>query len=821
MPKCAVWSCRNSSNNFRIRDGVSFFHYPRDPLLASQWWSVLAPVVADSFKPATAVVCSDHFHNHHKYMCKTRHRLTKNAVPDLLLLGPASTLRRSKTMLPQHDGLESSDDETNMIVDIPEILRPPSESTVCRVCLMTEGRMKRVTEDNYEDDYKQVTGVKWNKEDKLPQHLCWECGQRLRAAATFKKKALAAHSLLHELRSDQSFLTLNDIKLIDRNYHQLVSNLTEKHFPPNQYLSYTTINNNKIFRQQDTELIKLLRSDSKKKYTEKANVLNTNGNIETEDEMKQFCERRDYAKLSVTDKDSYTDTYNNINPNSEDTSFTEAYKNESPKEDILTDYRNLENNYSLRLTDDYKNSNPNCDANLDTYNNVQNSIDTYNNVNDGSYMPTYKNLDGYDSLKFIDAYNYSDPNTDGSNLATYKNIDSDSGTYKNLNPNPIYKDLDTKDLPIYNNLDANKTEYTEKNTHISEKNHVDSNVKDDVHKYDSDESDILVIDAGNDTNLLDNVTLETVIKSEYVGASDGGMSIDELIDIYNNDGDGDERLQELNDRFGDEATVKIEQGWGTQRRTESNSPREKNTQETAAQRMEPKSYKPDVLTGNTSHLRAYEKLNQSLFTLTPVSEAEQIADIFKRQDTFRFKRARFKCYLCFRSFQARRAYDTHMLRHDASNGAFECTVCKARQKSTRAVRTHMHGHHSVRISCNDCGFVTMNRSVARSHEKWHAGTIYQCPHCPSQFDQESTYKSHLRTRHVHAFACAICGFTFVSRKGLAVHRCKRHADADQIPLLGPHCDVCELRFVSEEAYTRHLKMSSQHRPEDSPSNVAH
>ncbi|XP_059051622.1 zinc finger and BTB domain-containing protein 24-like [Achroia grisella] len=216
--------------------------------------------------------------------------------------------------------------------------------------------------------------------------------------------------------------------------------------------------------------------------------------------------------------------------------------------------------------------------------------------------------------------------------------------------------------------------------------------------------------------------------------------------------------------------------------------------------------------------KASDGLDETLFTVIKLTYDEQITEIQKRQESSTYKNAPYKCTVCYRGFQIQDRYDAHVIRHSDASGAFECFICKSRLKTARALRKHLTAQHTEKFSCNGCPFVTRNRGVAREHEKWHAGTRYQCPHCPSEFDKLTTYMGHIRIKHVSDFVCELCGYTFVSKKGIDVHKRKKHRVARDkpVPLEGPYCAVCDVTFVSEEAHSRHLKLSSKHSSDNDP-----
>ncbi|XP_026747957.1 zinc finger protein 354A-like [Trichoplusia ni] len=206
-----------------------------------------------------------------------------------------------------------------------------------------------------------------------------------------------------------------------------------------------------------------------------------------------------------------------------------------------------------------------------------------------------------------------------------------------------------------------------------------------------------------------------------------------------------------------------------------------------------------------------DDLNETLFTITDLSVEEQIAEIVKRQDSSNYKNAVFKCTECFKGFLDEDAYNSHMTRHTNQCGDHECEICKTHFKHPHALRKHITAHHTQRFSCKQCTYVTTHRQTARLHERWHKGTKYRCPHCQDEFVKFTTYMGHIRIKHPSDFVCELCGYSFVSAKGIELHKKLKHRlDNVQIPDDGPLCELCNVRFVSNEAHRRHLSVSARH-----------
>ncbi|CAH0730889.1 unnamed protein product, partial [Brenthis ino] len=213
-----------------------------------------------------------------------------------------------------------------------------------------------------------------------------------------------------------------------------------------------------------------------------------------------------------------------------------------------------------------------------------------------------------------------------------------------------------------------------------------------------------------------------------------------------------------------------------------------------------------------------DDLNETLFTITDLTFEEQVAEIEKRQESSNYKNSMFKCTECFKGFLDEDAYNGHMTRHTNQCGEFECDICKTHFKHPHALRKHITAHHTQRFSCNQCPYVTTHRQTARLHERWHKGTKYKCPHCQDEFVKFTTYMGHIRIKHPSDFVCALCGYTFVSEKGIELHKKLKHRlDDGLIPEDGPLCELCNVKFVSQDAYRRHLHVSARHNNSDSDS----
>ncbi|PZC75230.1 hypothetical protein B5X24_HaOG206537 [Helicoverpa armigera] len=92
---------------------------------------------------------------------------------------------------------------------------------------------------------------------------------------------------------------------------------------------------------------------------------------------------------------------------------------------------------------------------------------------------------------------------------------------------------------------------------------------------------------------------------------------------------------------------------------------------------------------------------------------------------------------------------------------------------------------------------------------------YACYECAALLKKvRTTYVCHMRIKHPSENICGYCGYSFYSQRGLIVHKNMVHKDVDenaeQSTEAGPYCAECDVKFISTEAYKRHMVMSVKH-----------
>ncbi|KAG6456943.1 hypothetical protein O3G_MSEX010037 [Manduca sexta] len=203
-------------------------------------------------------------------------------------------------------------------------------------------------------------------------------------------------------------------------------------------------------------------------------------------------------------------------------------------------------------------------------------------------------------------------------------------------------------------------------------------------------------------------------------------------------------------------------------------------------------------------------------TITKLSAEEQVEEIKKRQQSSNYMNSPFKCNLCYKGFLDAEAWKHHVEKHDPSAGELECPICKIRFKTKRTLKNHSANNHEKQYLCKTCSYVSKNVLQAKRHQRWHDGVTYTCPYCEDVFIKWTSYLSHVRIKHPSEFICGVCGYSFVSQMGLNSHKRLMHKDATEKPEgevepeAGAYCEECDVKFVSEEAWKRHMVTSAKH-----------
>ncbi|XP_013140339.1 PREDICTED: zinc finger protein 62-like [Papilio polytes] len=171
-------------------------------------------------------------------------------------------------------------------------------------------------------------------------------------------------------------------------------------------------------------------------------------------------------------------------------------------------------------------------------------------------------------------------------------------------------------------------------------------------------------------------------------------------------------------------------------------------------------------------------------TVITLSLEQQIQEVEKRKTSSNYLNSVYKCELCYKGFVHTDAWQHHLGKHDPSAGDIECGVCKFRFKTRRGLLKHAINHEK-KYACKACTYVSRNTTQAKHHQRWHKGVTYKCQYC----DEIST----------SVFNCP--------KERLVESKGDEGGGKREL-----YCAECEVQFVSEAAWRRHLVTSVKHVP---------
>ncbi|XP_026333428.1 zinc finger protein 3 homolog [Hyposmocoma kahamanoa] len=242
-------------------------------------------------------------------------------------------------------------------------------------------------------------------------------------------------------------------------------------------------------------------------------------------------------------------------------------------------------------------------------------------------------------------------------------------------------------------------------------------------------------------------------------------------------------------------------------------PKKTDVPKTVAKKEEKKKSRRTTNTGGVSEDDNSVDL-EDYATVVKLTFEEQLEEIKKREQSSNYQNAPFQCSLCYKGFIDTRAWEHHVGKHDPSAGDIECPICKFRFKTKRKLQKHA-ANHEKKYACKSCSYVSKTTTQAKQHHRWHKGVTFKCQFCDEISTKWTSYLSHVRIKHPSEFICGVCGYSFVSKLGLAMHRTMMHKDLEKTESVegletGPYCQECDVKFVSVEAYKRHMVISAKH-----------
>ncbi|KAJ0184234.1 hypothetical protein K1T71_000657 [Dendrolimus kikuchii] len=184
---------------------------------------------------------------------------------------------------------------------------------------------------------------------------------------------------------------------------------------------------------------------------------------------------------------------------------------------------------------------------------------------------------------------------------------------------------------------------------------------------------------------------------------------------------------------------------------------------------------------------------------------EQKAELERSRKEKKYIEAEFKCYNCAQGFLFKDTYQTHMMRHEESNGEYRCTTCTLRFVSPAVFRAHT-SLHTDRYKCVRCGLMLRLRHC-KAHAVQCGGKsveeVVTCHLCGNVFKDSSGLSQHLCRFHKlraknRTYSCTVCGKIYNNQAAVRTHMIK-HIQRQF------HCEQCPSTFSSPYMLNQHKK----------------
>ncbi|KYQ48945.1 hypothetical protein ALC60_12000 [Trachymyrmex zeteki] len=176
--------------------------------------------------------------------------------------------------------------------------------------------------------------------------------------------------------------------------------------------------------------------------------------------------------------------------------------------------------------------------------------------------------------------------------------------------------------------------------------------------------------------------------------------------------------------------------------------------------------------------------------------------------------APFACNQCTRVFNHKGNYKRHLISHLDPQGLhlpkYPCTYCNKRFPNNRTLQTHIRVHTGEKpFKCDVCHKSFSQRGNLLNHSKIHWNPrSYTCEVCGKSFNQRATLRDHaLLHTGEKPHICNVCGKAFTVSAALRRHMFN-HVDVRPF-----NCDNCGMGFIGKYDLRRHMRVH-ENRPKE-------
>ncbi|XP_015599895.1 zinc finger protein 287 [Cephus cinctus] len=172
--------------------------------------------------------------------------------------------------------------------------------------------------------------------------------------------------------------------------------------------------------------------------------------------------------------------------------------------------------------------------------------------------------------------------------------------------------------------------------------------------------------------------------------------------------------------------------------------------------------------------------------------------------------APYACSQCTRVFNHKGNYKRHLITHLDPQGLhlpkYPCEVCGKRFPNRRTLEIHMRVHTGEKpFKCDVCGRSFSQQGNLQNHMRIHSNPrSYTCEVCGKRFNQRATLRDHsLLHTGEKPYVCTVCGVAFTFSAALRRHMWT-HAGGKPFG-----CEICNAGFVGKYELRRHMSIHNE------------
>jgi KRAB domain-containing zinc finger protein len=175
------------------------------------------------------------------------------------------------------------------------------------------------------------------------------------------------------------------------------------------------------------------------------------------------------------------------------------------------------------------------------------------------------------------------------------------------------------------------------------------------------------------------------------------------------------------------------------------------------------------------------------------------------------KISKFTCSVCSEVFNLASSLKIHLLKHpelSVKTGnkvklrPFHCDQCDKSFVKPCHLRDHQIVHSEERyFICDKCGKSYKEKGELTRHKQIHEDVIVDCEFCELKFVGQYLYSRHLRRKHQSTYTCNDCGKTYGYKYTFDMHMRTHSGERPYV------CELCGASYPIQGSLTHHLKAS--------------